>query len=232
MGVDARLSLSTWSALESACQLIEQDPSECHLLLLHVIPVPYYPKPRLGRSAGSISAFPPTQSQLREARQVLRRARALLGLFGIPPESVELLVRAGMPAEELARVARERDVDLLVLGNRPHSHLSLLRRMLLGSTSCRAAHLAPCRVLLARPPHPFGSGDLVAWYEQALLRSLQQADTLMVLTPDDVARHFTPDVHSVGQREIEAAGCALQQLASRGLLLCQVIHGEVRCWND
>lgn len=87
-------------------------------------------------------------------------------------------------------------------------------------------------MLLARTPRPFGSDELVAWYEQALLRSLQQADSLMVLKPDDVARHFTPGVHSVGQREVDAASCALQQLASRGLLLCQVIQDEVRCWND
>lgn len=215
VGVDAHLSPSTWSALESACQLIEQDSSKCRLILLHVIPVPYDPKPRLGRVHGSLSAFPPTQSQLREARQVLWRTRALIRRFGIPPESKELLVRAGIPAEELARVARERDVDLRVLGIRPHSHLSLLRHLLFGRTSRRAAHLAPCRVLFVRPPHSFGSGDLVAWYEQALLRSLQQADSLMVLKPDDVARHFTPGVHSVGRREVDAAACALQKLASR-----------------
>ena len=129
-------------------------------------------------------------------------------------------------------MARERDVDLLVLGSCPHSHLGLLRRMLLGSTSRRASHLAPCRVLLACPPHQFGSGDLVAWYEQALLRSLQQTETFIVLTPDEVARRFTPGDHTVGQREVDAAACALQQLASRGLLLCQVIQGEVRYWND
>ena len=232
VGVDVRLSLATWSALESVCQLTEQDSSDCHLILLHVIPVPYDPTPRLGRSAGSISTFPPTRSQLREAQHVLQRARALLGLFGIPLESIELLVRAGTPAEELARVARERDVDLLVLGSRPHSRLGLLWRRLLGSTSRRAAHLAPCRVLLAHPPRPFGSGELVAWYEQALLRSFQQADTFMVLTPGDVARRFTPGAQAIGQHEVEAAACALQQLANRGLLLCQMIHGEVRCWND
>jgi nucleotide-binding universal stress UspA family protein len=232
VGVDSSLSPSTWSALESVCQFLDQDLSECHLILLHVIAVPYDPAPRLGRRAGSISTFPPTQNQLREAQYVLRRARALLGLFGVPLESVELLVRVGAPAEELARVARERGVDLLVLGSRPHSHLGLLRQILLGSTSRRAAHLAPCRVLLAHPPRLSGSSELIVWYEQALVHCLQKADTLVVLTPDDVARRFTPGVHSVGHREVDAAACALLQLASRGLLLCQVTHGEVRCWND
>jgi len=147
VGVDASLSLATWSALESVCQLIEQDSSDCHLILLHAIPVPYDPTPRLGRTIGSISTFPPTQNQLREARLVLQRARTLLGQLGIPLESSELLVRAGMPAVELARVARERDMDLLVLGSYPHSHLGLLRHMLLGSTWLRVACCSLARLV-------------------------------------------------------------------------------------
>jgi nucleotide-binding universal stress UspA family protein len=162
VGVDARLSLSTLSALESICQLLEQDSSKYHLILLHVIPVPCDPRAKSGKPIGSISTFPPTQSQLRDARQVLWRARALLDHFGIPLESIELVLRTGMPAEELAWLAQERDVDLLVLGIHPHSHLSLLRRILLGSTAGCAAHLAQCHVLLARPPRPFGSGDFPA----------------------------------------------------------------------
>jgi nucleotide-binding universal stress UspA family protein len=232
VGVDATLSISTWSALESACQCLEQSPSECHLLLLHVIPVLFDPTPRWGRPVWSVSTIPPTQRQLQEAQHVLLRARVLLGYLGVPLASVELLVRAGMPAEELARVARERNVELLVLGSRSPSRLGLLRRMLLGSTSRRAAQLAPCRVLLAHPARPFGSGELVAWYEQALLCCLQQEATLIVLTPGDVARRFTPGVRAIGHREVEAAASALHKLASRGLLLCQVIQGEVRCWND
>lgn len=232
VGVDATLSLSTWGALESVCQFLEQDPSESHLILLHVIPVPSDPAPRWGRPVGSVSTLPPTQRQLHEAKHVLLRARALLGQLGVPLASVELLVRAGVPAEELARVARERDVELLVLGSRPRSRWGLLWHLLLGSTSRRAMHLAPCRVLLAHPTCPFDSSELVTWYEQALLRCLQQGNSLMVLTPGEVARRFTPGVRAIGHREVEAAANALYQIANRGLLLCRVIQGEVRCWND
>lgn len=231
MGVDNTLSLATRSAFESVCQCLEQEPSDCRLILLHVIPLPYDPRSR-GRPAGSTSTYSPTQSQIRESRHLLRRAHALLGQLGVPLDSVELLLLAGTPAEELARVARERDVDLLVLGCRPHSRLSFLRRLLLGSTSRRVLHLAPCRVLLAHPPQLSGSDELVAWYERALLRCLQQATALMVLTPGDVARCFAPGIRASGQREVEAATCALQHLANRGLLLCQQTDGEVRCWND
>jgi hypothetical protein len=121
----------------------------------------------------------------------LQQARALLGQRGIPLASIELLVRAGTPADELARVARERNVDLLVLGSGSPSRIGFLRRLLLGSSTRRALRVAPCRVLLAHPPTAIHIGDLIAWYEQALqLFLLQQTETLLVLTPAEVARRF------------------------------------------
>ena len=138
-----------------------------------------------------------------------------------------------MPADELVQVARERDVDLLVLGSRPPSRFQTLRRVVFGSTTRRVLRLAPCRVLLAHPPRHSGSGDLVAWYERATLRCLQQqAAALVVLTPGDVARRFAPAHETVGHSEVAAAACALERLAQRGLLLCRVVNGEVRCCND
>jgi nucleotide-binding universal stress UspA family protein len=200
--------------------------------LLHVIPVPYDTSPRWGRSPGSLSFFPPTNSQLCEARSVLSQARALLEHLGVPDDAIEVIVQAGVPADELVRVARERDVDLLVLGSHPPSRFQALGRIFFGSTTRRVLRLALCRVLLAPPPRPSGSGDLVAWYEQATLRCLQQAAALMVLTPGDVARRFAPSHKTPGRSEVAAAACALERLAQRGLLLCRVINGEVRCWND
>jgi nucleotide-binding universal stress UspA family protein len=233
VGVDANLSLPTRYALEAACcQFLEQPSPERRVLLLHVIPVPYDPSPRWGRPPGSLSLFPPTNSQRCEARRALSQARALLEHLGVPDNAIEVLVRAGVPADELVRVARERDVDLLVLGSRPPSRFQTLRRVVFGSTTRRVLRLAPCRVLLAHPPRHSSSGDLVAWYEQATLRCLQQAAALVVLTPGDVARCFAPAHETVGQSEVAAAACALERLAQQGLLLCRVVNGEVRCWND
>jgi hypothetical protein len=175
--------------------------------------------------------FPPTTSQRDEAKRVLAQARALLGHLGVPEDAVEVFLRAGVPADELVRVAREQEVDVLVLGGRPPSRFQPLRRLVFGSTTRRVLRLAPCRVLLARPPHPLGSDDLVAWYEQATLRCLQQA-ALVVLTPGDVARRFAPSHQTLGHQEVAAAASALERLAQRGLLLCRVVNGEVRCWND
>jgi nucleotide-binding universal stress UspA family protein len=234
VGVDASLSLPTRYALEAACcQFLEQPSLERRVLLLHVIPVPYDPSPRWGRPPGSLSLFPPTNSQRCEARRALSQARALLEHLGVPDDVIEVLVRAGVPADELVQVARERQVNLLVLGSRPPSRFQVLRRVVFGSTTRRVLRLAPCRVLLARPPGPSGSGDLVAWYEQATLRCLQQqAAALVVLTPSDVARRFAPSQETLGHREVAAAARALEHLAQRGLLLCRVVNGEVRCCND
>ena len=39
---------------------------------------------------------------------------------------------------------------------------------------------------------------------------------------------FYHGVQAIGQRDIEVAGCALQQQTNDGLLQCQVMKGEVR----
>lgn len=233
IGVDASLSPPTRSALELACQVLKQDVSTGHLLLLHVIPVPIDPTPRWGKAPRSWSYLPPTSSQLCQAHHVLQQARALLGQRGIPLASIELLVRTGIPADELARVAQEQHVDLLVLGSSSSSCCGFLRRLLLGSSTRRVLRVAPCRVLVASSPSPIQTGDLTAWYEQALqLCLVQQNETLVIFTPAEVAWRFARPEQAIGHREIEAAAFALKRLADRGLLLCQMVQGEMRCWND
>ena len=232
VGVDANLSLPMCYALEAACcQFLEQPSPERRVLLLHVIPVPYDPSPRWGRPLGSLSLFPPTNSQLSEARRALAQARALLEHLGVSNEAIEALVQTGIPADELVQVAREREVDLLVLGSRPPSRFHTLQRVFIGSTTRSVLHLASCRVLLAHPPRPSGSGDLVDWYERATLRCLQQAAALVVLTPSEVVHRFAPAQETVEHSEV-AAACALERLVQRGFLVCRVVNGEILCWND
>jgi len=56
-------------------------------------------------------------------------------------------IRRGRPYEEIVRLAREIDVDLIVLSTRGHSGL---KHLLLGSTAERVVRYAPCPVLIAR----------------------------------------------------------------------------------
>jgi hypothetical protein len=182
---------------------------------------------------GSWSYYAPTGTQIQQAQHALRQARTFLGQRGIPFASIELLTRVGTPADELNLVARERAVDLLVLGSHPPSPISFIWNLLCGSTSRRLVRLASCQVLLAYPASLIAPGDLVSQYEQALQLCLhQQTGTLLVFTPTDVARRYAPTEQAIGPHEIAAAAQALKRLAKRGLMLCQEVQGEMRCWND
>ena len=59
---------------------------------------------------------------------------------------VEVAVRAGHAADLIVRYARERDVDLLVVGHKGH----FLEDYLLGSTADRVAHHAHCPVMIVK----------------------------------------------------------------------------------
>jgi len=56
----------------------------------------------------------------------------------------------GYPPDTLVDYVRNVDADLLVVGSRGRGELAAL---ILGSTSHRAIHLAPCDVLVVKPSH-------------------------------------------------------------------------------
>jgi nucleotide-binding universal stress UspA family protein len=60
----------------------------------------------------------------------------------------DLLLRQGVPAVELARLARELDAGMIVLGTHGASGV---QPVVLGSTATRLALLAPCPVVLVGP---------------------------------------------------------------------------------
>jgi nucleotide-binding universal stress UspA family protein len=60
---------------------------------------------------------------------------------------VDARVRAGIPADEIIRVANELNVDLIVVGGRGKGAVEAI---LLGSVSYRVLHHAPCPVLVTR----------------------------------------------------------------------------------
>lgn len=73
-------------------------------------------------------------------------ASAWLAGAGVEPGSVS--VRAGVPAVELSRIARELEAGLIVLGTHGASGF---QPMALGATASRLALLAPCPVVLVGP---------------------------------------------------------------------------------
>lgn len=54
----------------------------------------------------------------------------------------------------------------------------------------------------------------------------------MVFTACDVARTFAPLKNTVGNKEVDAAAHALEQLARNGVLCCHPVKGELRYIND
>ena len=233
LGIDTSLSPPTQLALRVARELLEQSSQDVRLVLLHVIPVPSDLSPAWGKSVASVRSFSPAPQQRLQAERVLWKVRTALQERGIALERIEWLQRWGSPADEILKVARELGVDRIVLGSRGNALSQRIRRALVGSTSRRVLRLAPCPVTLVVPPRKPPIGSMVAWYKEAITRSLHEhPGSLLVFTACDVAQAFAPPGRTVGPKELEAAARALERLASDGLLCCHKVQGELRYLND
>jgi len=233
LGIDTDLSPPTQYALRVASEFLEQSSPAMRLLLLHVIPIPDDTRPAWGKAIAAPRPFPPSTEERLQAERALQRAHTVLQQRGIAPERIELLRCVGTPADELVRVARELQVDFIVLGSRGNSFVQRLRRVVAGSTSRRVLQLAPCPIMVAVPPRMPSPRHLVAWYKEAVTRSLEEhPGTLKVFTACDVAQSFAPPNRTVGSKEVDAATRALEELARSGVLCCHRVKGEVRYLND
>jgi universal stress protein A len=99
---------------------------------------------------GSPPVTPPVDQLTAAVREALQRLIRDNGLerFRVCPE-----VREGTPFYEIIRCAREKDVDLIVMGTHGRSGLA---HVLLGSVSEKVVRKAPCPVLTVRhPEHEF-----------------------------------------------------------------------------
>jgi nucleotide-binding universal stress UspA family protein len=232
LAVDMDLSPATQAMLQMVRSWLAELAPQSQALLLTVIPVPYDTPSSLGRFRGQAPPLSATSVQRRQARCTLQRAWTSLAQAGIAPGRLDMRVREGVPAEELVKVATERQVTCIVLGHRGSALRERLRRLLLGSTTAQVLRRAPCPVLLV--PVPAAPTDLVAWYEAALRRELSEhACGLSIFIPAEVAARFPPP-HGTGLRrnEVTAAKKALLQLADQGVLICQQVKGTWQCFND
>ena len=103
--------------------------------------------PGLRRTVTSLPDQQPREAQRKQpadADEVLADAAAVLAEARRP---VERLLAYGDPAREIVRIARRRDVDLVVLGARG---LRTIGRLLLGSVSETVLHHLDCPVVIVR----------------------------------------------------------------------------------
>jgi nucleotide-binding universal stress UspA family protein len=233
LGVGTDSSPSTQHALHVTSELLAHSSADLCLVLLHVIPIPFDTTPAWGKSLAAVRPFPPTTEARLQAECALQRARRVLQQRGIAPERILPLQRAGTPADEIVRAARELDVDFIVIGSHGNSLAQGIRRVMTGSTSRRVLRLAPCPVLLAIAPRAPHLRSLMAWYKEAVTRSLSEhPGCFMVFTACDVAQMFVPPNRTVGSKELDAATRALEELARGGVLCCHSVKGELRYTND
>jgi nucleotide-binding universal stress UspA family protein len=127
-------------ALLQAAELAGSHGSE--LVLLHVREVPAV-RAQLGLVP------PPLESYESEAADAWRQLeRAGKAAEGIARSHVGVQMVEGSPVEDILRIAREREADLVVLGT--HGRTGL-RRAMLGSVAESVVRRAPCSVLVVRP---------------------------------------------------------------------------------
>jgi nucleotide-binding universal stress UspA family protein len=127
-------SKSSDDAVRYACNIAEKFGSE--LLLLTVIPPPII----LGVEAGIIDYRPLEES----GRRVLENTKKIVDSFKMQAST---RLETGQVADTIINVAKEEDIDLIVIGSRG---LSGAKRFLLGSVSNSVSHHAPCPVLIVR----------------------------------------------------------------------------------
>ncbi len=241
LGIDTTFSRATQYALRTFSELICRDSALClssssslHIVLLNVIPIAYTTSPSVGLYMGQFQPLLATPEQHEAAEHVLLKAVAELQNQGVSSKQVETLIRQGVPADEIAKVARELQVDLIVIGSHSDSFKQHIRRFFMGSTSRKISQLAPCPVMIVIPPLTRHPTDLVKWYEEAITRYLHEhTSDLTVLTPQQVALMFAPpQKKAAGRKETAAATLALEQLAGNGVLCRHDVKGEMRYVND
>jgi len=129
-------SPTSMEALDYAVWLAKQFRAAIHLA--HV-----YPPDEASAPGGGHLLFQSAEAIERLNEELTGIHQKHLPIFR--PENCH--IRGGQPYQEIVRLAREIDADLIVLATRGHSGL---KHLLLGSTAERVVRSAPCPVLVTR----------------------------------------------------------------------------------
>ena len=124
------------AALAEATWLAERSGASLSLVYVREAPLPVVGEPYYQRALSA---------ELRRGREVLDSAAATAEAAGIRTQ-IDLL--EGRPSERIVELARNRDVDLIVVGSRGRGAIGAA---LLGSVSESVLHHADRPVLIVRP---------------------------------------------------------------------------------
>jgi nucleotide-binding universal stress UspA family protein len=124
-------------AIELALPLIKKFGADLHLV--HVFE-PDYP-------LASMMAMPLIVPELEVGRRVRRHLRDVAKKCSVPLRRENIHALKGRPFEEVCRLARKIDIDLIILSTRGNTGL---KHLALGSTAERVVRYSPCPVLVVR----------------------------------------------------------------------------------
>lgn len=120
--------------VELACRLGQEQKAEIFLAYIMEIP-------------RTMPLGIPLPDLEQKAKEALERAESIVVLHGLKTD--KMIHRARIAGEEIARIAKEKDVDMIVLGIR--SHIGLTENIL-GRTSDVILRHAPCEVIIDKLP--------------------------------------------------------------------------------
>lgn len=101
----------------------------------------------------AVAVSPPMAPPLEELTQAAQLALQRVLADDLKGLTVQPIVREGTPAEEIINLAKEKDIDLIVMGTHGRGWLA---HVLLGSVTEKVVRKAPCPVLTVRhPEHEF-----------------------------------------------------------------------------
>lgn len=137
------------SGLHAAQQARALLPSGTTLILAAVVAPPIDPNEGAGGFAGP--TITPQDAERQHAGDVVAADAALAEVArALGPEPIEQRVVVGTPADALAALAAEQQIDLLVVG--AHGH-GIVSRALHVATDDSILRASPVSVMLVPPPH-------------------------------------------------------------------------------
>ena len=129
-------SVSSLKAVEAACDLAKSQPNSSAILLAVSIELPELEEGRYIADKMKVQA----EAALVKAQEVAKDKGLDTG--------VEILLTTGAsPAEEIVSVAKDRQVDLIVIGSRG---LAGKTSSFMGSTASKVVTYSPCSVLVVK----------------------------------------------------------------------------------
>ncbi len=138
IGIDG--SDHAWRALEVASDLAQRYEGK-----LHIVHVPEVPPSAMAIGIGAIDVPVDMEQVMTAGQAVMAEAATRARALGVEPSSQ--IVRTGMASTEIIQAAESTNSDLIVTGRRGVGNIASL---LLGSTSQRIAHEAPCACLTVK----------------------------------------------------------------------------------